>query len=247
MKISIVGYGNVGSHLVNAFKTTAIDVTHVFSNQSLPYDNFHQVTCLDDLPDDQLTIVCVPDAAINTVISQMSYNIPLAYTSGSVKLSDIDRKEKVGVFYPLQTFTKGRQIEYHDIPFFIESKDENFGVELFHLAQEISNQVLYADSKKRAQLHQVAVWVNNFVNHILFQAKEKATKDELDFSVMIPLLKETIQKAVDINPFEAQTGPARRNDRNTIHAHLEQLDGSSLAIYTAITNSILKTYYNEEL
>lgn len=247
MKISIIGFGNVGSHLVNAFKSSSIDVTHVLTNQKIEKSNFHVIRDIDSLPKNQLALICIPDNNINEITSNIPLDIPVAYTSGSIKLESLNRKENIGVFYPLQTFTKNQDLDYNSIPFFIESNNEDFGRELFKLAQELSNQVNYANSSQRAKMHQVAVWVNNFVNHILFQAQEKAKQENVDFKFMIPLLEETIKKALSIGAFEAQTGPARRMDKEIIENQASQLNGSQEDIYRAISQSILNTYHDEEL
>lgn len=243
-KVSIVGFGNVSSHLIEAFDNIGIKVTHVFirdlNNKSA--FNIEFVSNYANLPKGQLTIVCVPDNEISLVVQQIDIKTPIAYTSGSVNLSDLDARQEIGVFYPLQTFTKGVPVDLSNVPFFIESESQSFGNKLFNLAKELSSNVKFANSEQRAKLHLSAVWVNNFTNHINFIAKDYLDSQELDFDDLIPLLQETIKKIERISPFASQTGPARRGDSKTIEQHLKMLPDDKKKIYKEISDSIIKTY-----
>ena len=75
-------------------------------------------------------------------------------------------------------------------------------------------------------LHLAAVFVNNFTNHMLVQGREIALKAGFSFEILSPLIQETIAKALELGPENSQTGPAVRNDKNTIEKHLELLSFS---------------------
>lgn len=243
-KVSIIGYGNVGSHLVEAFYNIGIQVTHVLVRNSSKYQSQDNIftSKYSELPFNQLVIICVPDDSVVDIIKQIDESCPIAYTSGSVKLESLHFKGEVGVFYPLQSFTKGISVNMTEVPFFIESNSVSFGKSLFQLASLLSNNVKYANSDVRSKLHLAAVWVNNFTNHINYIAKDYLDNQELDFEDLKPLLKETIRKIESNSPFEVQTGPARRGDTKTIEKHLTMLNEKQKEIYQLLTESIQKTY-----
>lgn len=246
-KVSIVGYGNIGSHLVEAFCNAGIEVTHILVrdlNKNTTSDN-HFISDYSQLPKDQLVIVCVPDNEVAAVIQQI-IGCPIAYTSGSVNLSELDLQKEIGVFYPLQTFTKCVHVDLSTVPFFIESESQLFGEQLFELAKKLSSNVKYANSLERAKLHLAAVWVNNFTNHVNFIAKEYLDSQALNFEDLLPLLRETIRKIEVNNPLEVQTGPARRGDHQTIAKHLQMLDLNRREMYRLLSDSILNTYHKND-
>jgi predicted short-subunit dehydrogenase-like oxidoreductase (DUF2520 family) len=249
-KVSIIGSGNVGSHLAIALHQANIDVTHISgrntaSNRELA-KIVNAISCsVDALPEDQLVLICTPDDAIQDIVNAISDATPVAYTSGSVSINDLDNRDTIGVFYPLQTFTKSKELSLSEVPFFIESNDSDFAKQLFDLAKNISNEVVYADSAMRKKLHLTAVWVNNFTNHVIYQAQKYAESNEVAFEHLMPLLNETLRKLDDKTAFEAQTGPARRGDNKTIESHLSELDGLSKELYSILSTSIKKTYSND--
>jgi predicted short-subunit dehydrogenase-like oxidoreductase (DUF2520 family) len=187
--------------------------------------------------------VCVPDDAIADVIAQLPNTSNIAYTSGTISLDELPKTHKIGVFYPLQTFTKNKQIELKSVPFFVESRDENLEKELLTLAKHIGLRAEITSSEQRKQLHIAAVFVNNFTNHLAYLAKQHVEKHQLSWENLLPLLAETFTKINTENPKEIQTGPARRQDLNVLEKHLGELSGNEKEIYKAITNSILQTYH----
>jgi len=244
-QISIVGFGNVGYELSNALLLAGISVTHICTRSKVENTNYPNtvfVTDLNTLPVGQLAIICVQDSEIEKIVKSIPSETPVAYTSGSVKLESLHFKGEIGVFYPLQSFTKGISVNMTEVPFFIESNSVSFGKSLFQLASLLSNNVKYANSDVRSKLHLAAVWVNNFTNHINYIAKDYLDNQELDFEDLKPLLKETIRKIESNSPFEVQTGPARRGDTKTIEKHLTMLNEKQKEIYQLLTESIQKTY-----
>lgn len=248
-KLSIVGLGNVGSHLFDAFSQEGIKVTHVYS-RSEPSDRvLHEaewVKAPSELPSGQLVIVCVPDDIISSILTEIPNDCPVAYTSGSVNLSNLPHRKELGVFYPLQTFTKGNPINIFEVPFFIESYDPDFASKLFDLAWKISRKVNYASSEDRKKLHLAAVFINNFTNHLAHISKSYLDQEKLDFDHLKPLLKETARKLEAQDPISIQTGPARRKDQEIINEHISALDNPvHKEIYRLISESIHQTYFND--
>jgi predicted short-subunit dehydrogenase-like oxidoreductase (DUF2520 family) len=169
----------------------------------------------------------------------------VAHTAGSHGLDVFPENIKLrGVFYPLQTFSKNRHIKLNDVPFLLESSDSKSAGILKDLAESISTKVYFADTQHRRMLHLAAVFVNNFTNHMLAVGQDIALKAGFSFDILSPLILETISKAIEAGPENSQTGPAIRNDKNTIEKHLDLLSFSPelQRIYNDITLSIVKYY-----
>ena len=246
-KISIIGSGNVGHHLAKELSKVGIEITHISghnaqSDLKLANETGAIACTIENLPKDQITIVCVRDESIGEVLKQLDESIPTAYTSGSIQINSLPERKDLGVFYPLQTFTKGSELKISEVPFFIEATNTEFSNRLMKLASTISDNVNLASSAERKNMHVAAVMVNNFTNHILHQAKVYSDKHNIDFKHFLPLLNETVHKLKSDTPFDAQTGPARRGDQQTIEDHLNSLEGSSQEIYKLISDSIKLTY-----
>lgn len=233
MKIDIIGRGNVGTHLFNAFSENA-DVVSVSSRD------------LKDLrKDSDIYLISVSDNAIEDIVAKISSLVPdssiIAHTSGSTSI-DILKPfgNQVGVFYPLQTFSKDVPLDYSEIPFFLEASNSESLATLKSVAKKVSDYVYEADSDKRRNLHIASVFACNFVNHLWTLSADFLSSNGLDFDMLRPLIKETTAKALHIEPQHAQTGPASRHDSKTISAHLESLNGNPKLekLYRMLSDSI---------
>jgi predicted short-subunit dehydrogenase-like oxidoreductase (DUF2520 family) len=246
--ISIVGSGNVAYHLGIALKNSGLKINFVYAR------NIEEGTRLAKMLDSHFTnefhllsnadlvLLCVPDDVIYALINQIP-NENIAYTSGSVELKQIEGKN-IGVFYPLQTFRKSDTLAIDKVPFFIEASNKTLENNLISIAQRISNNVSIVSSEERKKYHLSAVFINNFTNHLLYLAKKEADKNGIVWENLLPLLEETLKKNLISNPFDNQTGPAKRNDNQTINKHISMLDGKSKEIYQLITESIKSTYHD---
>jgi predicted short-subunit dehydrogenase-like oxidoreductase (DUF2520 family) len=195
----------------------------------------------------KIIIVSVPDHRLQKVLHELrcSDETLVAHTAGSSGLDIFpDKFKRKGVFYPLQTFSKKRKVSFTDLPFMLEASDHESAMILKSLAESLKGKVYFVESDQRRMLHLAAVFVNNFTNHILTVGKEVAYKAGFPFEILVPLLKETISKALDYGPENSQTGPAVRNDQNTIEKHLELLSFSPelQKIYYEMTQSIVEYY-----
>lgn len=250
--ITLIGAGNVATHLGKALVSQGVSVSHLWSRTEknaaqLAQEINASVSTLEDLPKNQLTLVCVSDDAVSEVLSRLDPSIPVAYTSGSVGLMQLPQRQNMGVFYPLQTFSAQSEVTMGEVPFLIEANNAAFEKFLVSLATKLSPHVHLIDSDQRKHLHHAAVWVNNFTNHIIYQAQQIAAKNKLDFALLQPLLRETIRKVELQSAKEAQTGPARRNDQQTIARQLATLEDTSKELYALLTKSITETYRNDQL
>jgi predicted short-subunit dehydrogenase-like oxidoreductase (DUF2520 family) len=251
--ISIVGSGNVAHHLGTALLQIGVSISYVIGRNSIRASELaskfgaKSSSQLSDIPKEDLIILCVPDSSISELLKSINSDIGVVYTSGSVKLDELPRRRMLGVFYPLQTFSKETELEYVDIPFFIEADEKEFEQSLIELARRISDNVQRANSDYRANLHHAAVWVNNFTNHIIHNAQVICKENDVDFDHLRPLLHETINKLTNDSAFNSQTGPARRGDKETINKHISGLSGIQKELYEKLTKSIIKTYNDDQL
>jgi predicted short-subunit dehydrogenase-like oxidoreductase (DUF2520 family) len=195
-----------------------------------------------------ILIVAVPDHNLEEVLNNLvcPSETLVVHTAGSMGMDVFPGKiKKKGVLYPLQTFSKNRTVDFNGLPFLIETPDDKYSATLKSLAESIGGTAYFADSSKRRMAHLAAVFICNFTNHMLTEGKELAVNAGLSFDLFKPLLEETISKAMALGPENAQTGPAVRNDQNTIEKHLDLLSFSPATqnVYREMTRSILK-YYN---
>jgi predicted short-subunit dehydrogenase-like oxidoreductase (DUF2520 family) len=245
IKVVIIGSGNVAQHLIQAFaKTKEIVVLQVFSRQKetiIPLlDSNKIINDFNDLSKADIYIIAVSDDAISKVSSQLPFtNRLVVHTSGSVPIESLDYKNRRGIFYPLQTFTKNKAVDFSQIPICLESENDSDFELLEKVAQSISNNVFKSNEKQRKALHVSAVFVNNFVNEMYRIGNEICEENKVPFEILKPLILETVNKVMTLSPKDAQTGPAKRNDIQTIDAHLNFLSNENHAtIYKILTQSI---------
>jgi predicted short-subunit dehydrogenase-like oxidoreductase (DUF2520 family) len=245
IRITIIGSGNVAQHLIKAFKKSeAIEIVQVFSRKK---ENLSAVIEFDKIIDDfadikesDLYIIAVTDNAIAEVSAQLPFNNQLvAHTSGTASIETLDNKNRRGVFYPLQTFSKNKEVDFSVIPICVEAENTfDFRV-LETAAKSISNSVFPINSEQRKALHVAAVFVNNFTNHLYQIGQEICEEHQVPFEVLRPLIQETAEKIKTLDPIDAQTGPAKRHDSVTTNAHLEFITNENQKnIYKILTQSI---------
>ncbi|ESU26689.1 hypothetical protein FLJC2902T_26640 [Flavobacterium limnosediminis JC2902] len=245
--VNIIGSGNVALHLISVFQQTEnVALQQVFSRK--PESITHLVssdkitTNYSDLKLADITIISVTDDAISEVSDQLPFeNQLVVHTSGSVGLDALNAKNRKGVFYPLQTFSKSKAIDFKAVPICLETENEWDYSILETLGKAISDKVFKISSEQRQSLHVAAVFSCNFVNHLYQLGKEICDENQVPFEILLPLIQETADKIKTLSPLEAQTGPAKRNDQKTIEKHLSFLeDENKKTIYQLLTQSIQK-------
>jgi predicted short-subunit dehydrogenase-like oxidoreductase (DUF2520 family) len=251
--LSFAGAGRVAGALCREMYSRGINIHYIVSESQtsakLLADECGASWSADlvfDEPAD-IIIVAVPDHRLQIILSSIKCpeNTLVAHTAGSFGLEVFPSSLKnTGVFYPLQTFSKERKISFSDLPFFIEASSSENEAMLKNLAESIGGKIYVVDKEHRKLLHLAAVFVCNFVNHMLTAGKEITTKAGLSYEVLEPLIAETISKAMELGPDQSQTGPAVRNDKNTIAKHIDLLSFSPELqnIYKDVTESIIKYY-----
>lgn len=230
ISVAILGNGNVATHLHNAFlKAKNIAVSKINSRE------------LENIPNSDVTIIAVSDDAIETVSkSILDRKGLIVHTSGAVDINIITHKRK-GVFYPLQSFSKDTPVNFNTVPFCLETKHKEDYSLIESLAKSIGEKTYTINSEQRKKLHVAAVFVNNFSNHMYKIGNDICEKNKVPFEILYPLIEETAKKAQSISPEKAQTGPAKRNDIQTIKNHLENLNLQQQEIYQLLTTSIQKS------
>ncbi len=226
ISVVVIGKGNVGTHLYNAFlKADSVSVAQINSRK------------LNDIPQADVTIIAVSDDAIAKVSSKIK-NSFIVHTSGSVAIGTLKSSNRKGVFYMLQTFSKNKKIDFSEVPFCLETENKEDLELLETLAKSIGKKIYYINSKQRKALHLAAVFVNNFTNHIYKIGNDICEENNVPFEILQPLIQETSEKIKTVSPIDAQTGPAIRNDKKTIKKHLDLLDKNQKKIYKLLTKSI---------
>lgn len=243
--INIIGSGNVAYHLMEN-----IDTLPDFRLQQVAVRSKEKVldlvsedlivTDIKNLNPADLTIIAVTDDAIKLVSDEIPYqNHLVVHTSGTTSMQILNDKNRKGVFYPLQTFSKSRPVDFKNIPLCLETEQENDLKYLKVLAQQMSDKVYEISSEQRKSLHVSAVFVSNFVNHMYAIGDKICEENNIPFEILHPLIQETAVKITSLSPEEAQTGPAVRHDEKTITTHQNFLTNETFKnIYKLITESI---------
>ena len=254
MKIAILGSGNVATHLSKVLIKAGHPVKQIWSRN---YDNAIDLALeigANSIPDISrigneidLIIIAIKDDAIAEVINKIPKNCQalILHTSGTADLEILSKRfENCGVLYPLQTFSKNSDIDFSIVPIFVEGSNPYSIEKVTHLANQISEKVISADSKTRALLHISAVFACNFTNAFYTIAQEITDSVNLDFDLLRPLIQETADKAMLNYPKDVQTGPAKRNDVQIMQKHLKLLENKPQLkdLYQSISQYIVKMY-----
>lgn len=246
----MVGAGNVASHLAPALSLSgAGEVVQVYSRSpesaAALASKIPGASSTADagsiIPDADVYLISVADDAIAPLTRVLPKGDALyLHTSGSVGMEVLaPLSERYGVFYPLQTFSKGVGLDMAKVPLFVEGSDAEVEDEIRAFAAPLFSSVYHADSETRKKMHISAVFACNFTNYLWTLAADLLERDGLPFDVLRPLLEETLRKAVVNSPAASQTGPAARGDRRVIDGHLALLEGREKEIYSLLSDCIM--------
>jgi predicted short-subunit dehydrogenase-like oxidoreductase (DUF2520 family) len=252
MKVVIIGSGNVATHLAKALLKADVEIAQIWSNTyknaveladlvgAKAIKQLHEVEATADL-----CMIAVKDDAIATIAAQLKdFKGVVAHTAGAVNLSVFSGLvANYGVFYPLQTFSKTKEISFLTIPICIEANNEHTLSILKLVGDKLSKKVKYIDSEKRKILHLAAVFACNFTNHLYAISQEILEANQLEFDLLRPLISETANKVQFELPTQVQTGPAFRKDEKTLHNHEELLNSQPelKKMYKMMSDGIKKT------
>ena len=251
IKIILLGAGNVGHHLSKAFnKSTEIDLVQWYSrdNSKVSYNDIDTeiINDLSKIKSADIYVISISDSYVGEISKKLNVSEKLVvHTSGSLDLSIIDSKNRRGVFYPLQTLSKNKEIELAKVPICIESENNKDLVLLETISKYIGCKTHKIDYNQRKILHLAAIFSNNFVNHMFTIAKEILDDKNLDFNILKPLINETVDKIHKLDPENAQTGPAIRNNNEIILNHIKTLKKDDHKKLYELMTKLIKDKYGE--
>lgn len=249
MRIVFIGAGNLATNLSKALKAAGLEILQVFSRTAeSAYALAELIGCeyttnISDIRcDADIYIFSVKDSVLGRLAECVAAQVKdklFVHTAGSMNM-DVLPEGRRGVLYPMQTFSKGREVDFSVIPTFVEAEREEDLEVIKSIADSISRSVYVLSSAERKSLHVAAVFACNFVNHCYRLSEKVLDKYGIPFSVMLPLVDETARKVHELSPYDAQTGPAVRWDENVIQRHLLMLhdDASMQTIYELMSKSI---------
>ena len=247
IKVTVLGSGNVGFHMINLFDNSKKIKLHEWYSRSLKFDSRVKVVNeISGLTESDVYIICVNDDSI----AEVSDKIPsegklVVHTSGSTPYNVLNKNNRRGVFYPLQTFSKSQDLNYSEIPMCIEAENVDDLNTLKDISKILGCNYYEINFEERKTLHLAAIISNNFTNFLFSLSKELTDSKNLDFNILKPLIRETVNKIHKLDPINAQTGPARRNDKNIMKMHLEMLDDkNTISLYKTISDMIKDKYGN---
>lgn len=232
MKIVSIGAGNVATHLCKILKKSGQEILQIYSRtEKSAKELADKIKCdyaidLKEINKEaDIYIFSISDNAILQVLEKINIeNKFFVHTAGSISMDIFKEKtNNFGVFYPFQTFSKNKEISFAEIPIFIEANTKENEISLKKIASKITKIQRVVNSEERKYLHLTAVFACNFVNSMYAVAEEILIENNLDFDFLLPLIKETAEKASQNSPLKVQTGPAVRNDKNVIDKHLKLL------------------------
>jgi predicted short-subunit dehydrogenase-like oxidoreductase (DUF2520 family) len=253
MKISIVGSGNLASHLIPRLIEKGIKVQQIFSRNAKTAKSLsrkYKIEFASTLNDIDLNVdiilLCVSDTSIRTITPHFKNFVGIVcHTSGTAPIRDLNKhKGNNGVLYPLQTFSAKAEVDWNNIPVFVEGSNAATEKKVLQLAKRLSKKSFKLSSEQRKELHLAAVFVNNFVNACYTIAHTHLQKQNLKWEYLLPLIDQTTLKVHAHDPKDVQTGPARRNDQKIIQEHLQLLkkDKKALEVYKVMTEYIKSSY-----
>jgi len=249
LNIILIGSGNVATQLGIAFKNAQCNIIQVYSKQKstssklaklLKCKSTNNIKSINLSAD--IYIIAINDDAIKDVAKQLKLKDKIiAHTSGSIDMIALkSTSSNIGIFYPLQTISKSKTIDFSKTPVCIEANNNTTLAILNSLAKKISNNIYVLSSNQRKQIHLAAVFACNFTNHLYIIAEKILQKNKLPLSILYPLIEETAIQIQKQSPTLLQTGPAKRGDKKVMQQHLQQLgvDKELKQLYQLISKQI---------
>jgi len=229
--LSIIGSGNVAWHLTKQFFACGYTINAVYSRQ---LDNAKKlaeqveaqaVDKIEMMPVSDVYLFAVKDDTYEKIIENFPKTTAICvHTSGSLDMNILEKlSDNYGVLYPFQTFSKEKSIDFLNVPICIEASNPQTQNVLLAMAKRISSKIHFLTSEQRMYLHLAGVFACNFTNAMYAVAQQILEEKNIDFNIALPLINETAEKIKTLYPIDAQTGPAKRNDKIIMRKHTEML------------------------
>jgi len=250
-RISLIGSGNVASHLGRQLHNNGFEIVQVYSRnlahanrlaEELESQAVNHISYINS--DADLYLFSLKDDAYEEVLKEWTLkDVPMAHTSGSLEGSILkNHSENYAVFYPFQSFSRARKLDWNNLPLFVNASQAPLLKAMIDMGQSIGARVVQLDHAQRKSYHLAAVFANNFVNRLYHISQEICDQEELDFDLLRPLIMETANKVMDSLPSEMQTGPAKRVDLEVLNMHYSSMSGDpdKQKVYQILSESIIK-------
>lgn len=249
---TILGTGNLATHLAKNLEKAGIQVSEVYGRNlgkaEALASQLYVAAATDSLDLSESTshlfFLCISDSSLEAIAHELELppRALLIHCSGATALNKIERDDVAyGVFYPVQTFSLKRKISFEDLPICLEASSDEAESTLESLAKKMGAIPYFMNSEQRKALHLSAVFACNFTNHLYRIAQDLLADKGLPFDLLHHLIAETVSKALDNGPENAQTGPAIRKDYTSMHVHEEMLSDHPAwqALYKNISKDII--------
>ena len=243
---AIIGSGNMANFLAEHLVKRKLNLTQIHSRNTLSGNSLSErVNCTFEADINSINaaviFVAVTDNQVLKILRKLPLNSIVLSTSGVINLAKSSHPNS-GVFYPLQTLSSTNYSDTFSGPILLEAKNEMVSNYLVQLCKKLHFKHKFTRSIERKNIHLIAVFFNNFINHIACTGFTEATKRGIDRALLKPLMEKTFKTILADQSCENQSGPAKRNDKKTINQHLELLDGETKKLYKSLTKSILSKH-----
>ncbi len=232
MRIVILGSGNVATHMSKALFNAGFDISQIYSRNidsakllanevNAEFCNITEAILLNA----DVYIYAIKDDALKTLLLEVKNDDGMhIHVSGSTNINIFEGvKQRYAVIYPLQTLSKNKAIDFGTVPLFVEANNAESMEMIWEMSNKISGNVRKIDSQQRQSLHVAAVFACNFSNYLCNIAFDVLANNNLEFELLQPLIAETANKLKTLQPYDAQTGPAVRFDKQIIDKHMDFL------------------------
>ena len=248
MKIVVVGSGNVAESLAQAIaEAEGLELVQVFARNEERGRKVAELARSEwsksELAEADLYLISVSDNAVEWCAKSLHIpqNAVVAHTAGCCPIESLAPHTHRAVFYPFQTFSVGRKVDFRKGYIFVEGATDHALQTVEEVAHALTPNVLPADGVRRAVIHLSGVFACNFANAMYANAAEVLAREGLPFDIVAPVIEETAKKVVESqNPANSQTGPARRGDTKTLERHRKMLadEPQKREIYDKISEDI---------
>ena len=251
MTYTIIGTGNMAwfiAHRLHAAGMVCRGIHGKNHQHAIQLAALVSAPVIDDVAsikdDHDCCIIAVSDHAIPEVAEKLTLKkTTVIHTAGAVPLDAIPCANR-SVLWFIYSILKNNLPDHRNIPAIIEGSTEHAVETTKQIAKAISDVIHEVDGQQRQWMHITAVFGNNFINHLMTICEQLCKEQNLPFSLLLPILEQTLDRVKMLSPGDIQTGPAKRGDIVTIRKQLSLLASHPhlAEIYKSISSSIEDLY-----